>query len=76
MCSFYSFFSRVLVLNWVRRIGTPLPIQKVVCHALTGGLFAALSGQRQVALCTMLLEVGSEAISVSGFIEMFHRFIY
>jgi len=43
-----------------------------VCRALTGGLFAALSGQRQVAVCTVLLEVGSNGvISVSGLLKCF-----
>ncbi|KAJ3515006.1 hypothetical protein NLJ89_g2035 [Agrocybe chaxingu] len=45
------------------RPGTPLAAQQALVHGLEAGLFSALNEQNQIALCEILLEVGSKDLS-------------
>ncbi|KAF8966928.1 armadillo-type protein [Flammula alnicola] len=48
------------------RSGTPLPPQQALVHSIENGLFVYLSQQRRIALCEVLLEVGSQDSSAQS----------
>jgi hypothetical protein len=48
--------------------GTLLSVQKAVVQSLKDGLFVVLNQHRQLALCSLLLEVGSNETSTVSFI--------
>ena len=50
--------------------GTLLAIQKAVAHVLSSGLFVALNRRRQLALCSLLLEIGSSDPSTVSFVDV------